>query len=385
MASRIALRCEQCETMNVIHGPAVAKNNSQQNRRRNDSTQYSVNAQATLAMQRLGVGIDGIETLHSHLGLAGSAMIWTNSSLFQRMEEEISKGGLAEMTTAILEEALLEEIEQTLRHDCELLLKLGFQDIQQWIDLPNDLKRSYRVPITILYDMGWQKRGTGRMYNSNSGHAFMIGAKTKKIIGIAVMSKICAGCKKAGRKLAKGIITQQEEAKEIITQQEEGADGVLLCNLDSIHAVSQSVDEDNDDEEEEDLDDLCHPCQPSVQDDHICTANYFGSSKGMESIGFLRLVIDGCDNQGFIVAEVVADDDSSIRANANHIDDNDNGLLPPRVPPPTKWHTDANHFIRHMVKKVFDLTKTVGDGQNPTRFFCTTLQRPHRLCHTRTQ
>ena len=36
--------------------------------------------------------------------------------------------------------------------------------------------------ISVSFDMGWQKKGTGHTYNSNSGHAYFIGVRGGKVI-----------------------------------------------------------------------------------------------------------------------------------------------------------------------------------------------------------
>ncbi|KAK3086465.1 hypothetical protein FSP39_018815 [Pinctada imbricata] len=45
--------------------------------------------------------------------------------------------------------------------------------------------------ITAGFDGAWQKRGTGRAYNSLTGHTSLIGEKIKKRIGYSVMGKRC--------------------------------------------------------------------------------------------------------------------------------------------------------------------------------------------------
>ena len=51
-----------------------------------------------------------------------------------------------------------------------------------------------KVGLTVSYDMGWNKRSSGHRYDSISGHAFIIGAYTRRIIGSVVFSKSCAVC-----------------------------------------------------------------------------------------------------------------------------------------------------------------------------------------------
>jgi len=45
-----------------------------------------------------------------------------------------------------------------------------------------ELAKKYLKPLTICYDMGWQHHSLGSAYNSMSGHAFLIGANSNKIL-----------------------------------------------------------------------------------------------------------------------------------------------------------------------------------------------------------
>lgn len=54
--------------------------------------------------------------------------------------------------------------------------------------------------LTASFDGAWQKRGTGHAYNSLTGHASLIGVKTKKCIGYSVKSKRCRICSSAQKK-----------------------------------------------------------------------------------------------------------------------------------------------------------------------------------------
>ena len=44
--------------------------------------------------------------------------------------------------------------------------------------------------------MGWQKRSSGRRYDSHSGHAALVGKYTRKPIAVALLSKFCRVCTK---------------------------------------------------------------------------------------------------------------------------------------------------------------------------------------------
>ena len=42
------------------------------------------------------------------------------------------------------------------------------------------------IGIVIIYNMGWQKRSTGRIYDSLSSHRFMIGCVTGNVVSVGV-------------------------------------------------------------------------------------------------------------------------------------------------------------------------------------------------------
>jgi cytochrome c551/c552 len=54
--------------------------------------------------------------------------------------------------------------------------------------------------VSLSVDGAWQSRGSGRSYNSASGHATAIGPRTGKCLGYAVRSKACRTCHVAKRK-----------------------------------------------------------------------------------------------------------------------------------------------------------------------------------------
>ena len=78
-------------------------------------------------------------------------------------------------------EALQEEIKQTLEHNN--------QSYGEWCDQTDKDKNNNTVKLTVTYAMGWQKRSSGRIYESSSGHAFIIGSRSKGIIGMVLYSK----------------------------------------------------------------------------------------------------------------------------------------------------------------------------------------------------
>ncbi|XP_063406027.1 uncharacterized protein LOC134689985 [Mytilus trossulus] len=48
--------------------------------------------------------------------------------------------------------------------------------------------------MEVSFDGGWQKRGTGWNYNSNTGHASLIGKETGKVLQFSLRSKSCQIC-----------------------------------------------------------------------------------------------------------------------------------------------------------------------------------------------
>ena len=53
--------------------------------------------------------------------------------------------------------------------------------------------------IATSYDAGWQRRGSGRTYNSLSGHSSLVGCRTGKIIDYEVRIKSCKACGNAAK------------------------------------------------------------------------------------------------------------------------------------------------------------------------------------------
>ena len=147
--------------------------------------------------------------------------------------------------------------------------------------------------ISISFDMGWQKKGTGHTYDSNSGHAYYIGVRSGKVVAMIVYSKKCTTC------------------------------------------------------------DIALAMGEEPMDHEDCVRNYkTGSSKAMEATAALELIIT-LDGQGIGVEFIVSDDDSTMRAHLKHIG-NDKGKLPINVLEPT-FLCDPSHRVKVMVKDIFGL------------------------------
>ena len=85
-----------------------------------------------------------------------------------------------------VEEAFQEEIKHTLEHNN--------QSYGDWCDLSDNDKNNNKVKLTVSHNMGWQKRSSGRRYDSSSGHAFIIRSRSNVIIRMVLYSKACRKC-----------------------------------------------------------------------------------------------------------------------------------------------------------------------------------------------
>ena len=191
------------------------------------------------------------------------------------------------MQEALDEEVRLTNIENNVDHE-------------EWLKLA--INQRPQVKLTVCFDMGWQKRSSGNRYDSLSGHAFMIGARSNKIIECNVSSKLCMKCHHAER------LNKQA-------------------------------------------------------DTHDCPKNYEASSKAMEADAALTLYKSIFDNSdgSVAIAFIVADDDSSMRAKLRHKSPtHKTGSLPDIMPPPG-WLADPSHRCKIVARPIFALAALSND------------------------
>ena len=134
--------------------------------------------------------------------------------------------------------------------------------------------------------MGWNKRSTGKVYDSLSGHGFIIESLTKKVIGFGVRKKKCSICQNLNRN-----------------------------NLAATEAHME-----------------------------VCNINSHGSSGAMEAE--LALVLTEkvfTDNDGNVfVCYIVSDDDSTMRCHLQHESSSSKGRLRDEIPEP-EFCADPSH------------------------------------------
>ena len=150
--------------------------------------------------------------------------------------------------------------------------------------------------------MGWNKQSTGKVYDSLSGHGFVIGCLTRKVIGYGVRKKKCSICNK--------LNNNNTAATEAHLQ--------------------------------------------------VCNVNSFGSSGAMESELALVLTEEvHNESDGHVyVGNFVSDDNSSMRCHLQHQSSDPKGKLSNNIPEP-KFCADPSHCIKVMSAPIFKMvTKT---------------------------
>ncbi|CAG2205332.1 unnamed protein product [Mytilus edulis] len=130
---------------------------------------WDINSKVALAAIHIGLGEHQLNAFLSILN-----MPTVSHKMFDQRSKEVG-----EVLESLAEESMVEwtEKEKTLTKEC------GGDE-----------------SITVCVDAGWQKRGSGRAYDSLTGHCSMIGSKSRKIIGYKWRSKTCRICEVASRK-----------------------------------------------------------------------------------------------------------------------------------------------------------------------------------------
>ena len=254
-----------------------------------------VNIRAVLSAFYIGTGGGDVSKVLGMLGVGGSLSFERN---FTKYSPKISKI-VREVCDKLIYECFVEEIMVTMKekypsyNDEDKLKELKQYLIKkQFNKLPNHLPV---IDISISYDMGWQRRSSGRLYDSLSGHAYFIGCRTGKVIMRGVMQKKCSICTSYNKR------------------------------------------------------DLPVP-------EHTCNINHEGSSGSMESI-LCRKLLEEVHVMSFnkvAVGEVVSDDDSTLRSYCSLV--SNGGSLSPGVREP-KYLADPSHRAKVWVKPVFKMVK----------------------------
>ena len=142
------------------------------------ASDYSLNWRFNLLLQQIGGGILEANSICSMLDL--------RPSVYQSFRDLEQKIGMVQVNYGkfIIHNNLLQEMSASPLVDVTAF----FTSTE-----PSNKPR-LRHSLSIQLDTGWSNRGSGRSYNSDSGHSVMFGNKTKKIVSCYPMSKRCAKC-----------------------------------------------------------------------------------------------------------------------------------------------------------------------------------------------
>jgi hypothetical protein len=263
LATSITMLCRNRRCGFVYKSPPPEESDWQrQQDNRERTTNYAINILYVIGFLSSGDG--GVEAarLLGLLGLPNDTTMETRS--FHSIECRISPV-IQELTNSILRENLIDEGMQSMRNtqdqdDNDIMLW------KQWMENKSFCLAKSKYPrIICSFDMGWQQRASGVRYNSQSGHALLVGGLTRKPIAFALKSKTCVFCR-----------TWKRNNKDLVEAAELSGEELMLPY-------------------------------------HKCTKNYDGSSGAMECRSCLDMVINLYDNSCCLVTSICCDDDSSTR------------------------------------------------------------------------
>lgn len=109
-----------------------------------------------------------------------------NSKVILELVDQIMKELLEAEIQLRIEEIMKEKASAEVTNENISWFKKG-----EYEKMHEDLQH---IGISITYDMGWQKRATGRIYDSLSGHGYFIGCLSKNIVRYGLMKKKCSVC-----------------------------------------------------------------------------------------------------------------------------------------------------------------------------------------------
>jgi hypothetical protein len=325
ISSRIGFECidKECCFSHKAEEPSTTTIHVSSNDGYERSTDYAINVLYVLGFISVGDGCTEAARVLGVLGLPNDTTMESRS--FTIIEERLVPL-LRELLDEILRENLIEEVKASMADD---------NDFKVWMDSINSNKNirisdAKKPKVQASYDMAWQQKGSGHVYNSLSGHGTFIGRYSRKVIALVLKCKTCGTCaawkKKHGEEL---------EAPP-----------------------------------------------------HHCWKNHEGSSGSMESAGCLELVVSLYDKYNVITSRLCCDDDSSIRAdcqwsNKDYLNNNnttvlpmvakkvgvnkgklqlrpDKGKLPAHIPEPL-FVADPNHQRKGLTGELIALDKSTAD------------------------
>ena len=189
---------------------------------------YEINLRDMMAAFYCGTSGADIAKALSFLGIPGGKL-WEQA--FTRHSPKMCEI-ISSVVNGEIRKSLEEEIRVTIR---EKLLGIKYTNDQtdkattaffagDDDNIPALIKK---VALTVNYDMGWQKRSTGKLYDSLSDHGFIFGCKTGNISGFRVKSKACSTCA-----LANSLNVAPEDHKYQLNW--DGASGAMEAGVENL-------------------------------------------------------------------------------------------------------------------------------------------------------
>ena len=240
IATVVNLTCNNCK---IKHNNNSKKTDYEKlGFRKNSVESFAINCQLVLALMQTGCGAAEAATLLTFLDMPHSSTFQKCS--FRRIQLAI-RSSIKKITNEAMEKAREDEIRCTLGEEKLVAYK-------------NKLLTPEEVPLTVSYDMGWNKRSSGNKYDSISGHGFIMGGNTKKILNHRCLSKCCSLC---------------------------------------------------------DTKNLRNNKEPPP---HECPKNHQGSSKSMKCEAIFQMVKESFYDHRFTISTIISDDDSTMKSNLKH-------------------------------------------------------------------
>ena len=100
--------------------------------------------------------------------------------------------------------------------------------------------------LTASYDMGWQKRSIGRRYDSHSGHAALVGKLTRKPIAVSLLSKFCRTCAASSEAEEHDCVANFDKNNSSGSMEPSALVGLAHQLLDENYALLQTIIADDD-------------------------------------------------------------------------------------------------------------------------------------------
>jgi len=184
------LECDKCEFQSVCDIETTTLPRGRHPR----TSDYAVNCQHVAACISSG---DGGTEAGRILGLLDLPNYATMEKHTFPTVEYMMHGKLQDVSKRALEDNLREEVRLSLLQNDDLNYTTWIEGIDSGDAL--ELDESFYATIRGGSDMGWQKRSSGRRYDSLSGHECVFGALTRKPIMMCIKSKFCRVCTSAKR------------------------------------------------------------------------------------------------------------------------------------------------------------------------------------------